>query len=78
MLAVMTNNAGFISASADGIIKVHEVVRFLMVVAHIIIQFWNDGFDFSESVDDHSGIILSMTKSKDYLVTGSSDHSIKV
>lgn len=61
VLAVMTNNAGFISASADGIIK-----------------FWNDGFDFSESVDDHNGIILSMTKSKDYLITGSSDHSIKI
>lgn len=41
-------------------------------------KFWNEAFDFSESVDDHNGIILSMAKSNDYLITGSSDHSIKV
>ncbi|GAA5816262.1 hypothetical protein MFLAVUS_009788 [Mucor flavus] len=61
VLSVMAKDSGFISASADGLIK-----------------FWNEGFDFSESVDDHNGIILSMAKSNDYLITGSSDHSIKV
>ncbi|KAI9351897.1 hypothetical protein BD770DRAFT_393563 [Pilaira anomala] len=61
VLLVMANETGFISASADGLIK-----------------FWNEAFDFSESVDDHNGIILSMAKSNDYLITGSSDHSIKV
>lgn len=29
-------------------------------------------------MDEHSGIILSMVKSNDYLITGSSDCSVKV
>lgn len=29
-------------------------------------------------MDDHDGIVLSMICSKDSLITGSSDHSIKV
>ena len=58
----MSNHTGFISASADGIIK-----------------FWNEAFNLIESVDNHGGIILSMVHANDrLLITGSSDHSIKV
>ncbi|KAI7849155.1 WD40-repeat-containing domain protein [Circinella umbellata] len=60
VLAVAIRGPGFVSASADGTIKV-----------------WNEEFEFRECMDDHDGIVLSMICSQDYLVTGSSDHSIK-
>ncbi|KAI9489794.1 WD40-repeat-containing domain protein [Zychaea mexicana] len=60
VLAVAIRGPGFVSASADGTIKV-----------------WNEEFEFRECMDDHDGIVLSMICSQDYLITGSSDHSIK-
>jgi len=39
---------------------------------------WNGAFHLQEIVDEYNGIILSMAQSNDYLITGSSDHSIKV
>ncbi|KAI8139626.1 hypothetical protein BJV82DRAFT_626793 [Fennellomyces sp. T-0311] len=60
VLAIAIKGPGFVSASADGTIKV-----------------WNEEFEFRECMDDHDGIVLSMICSQEYLVTGSSDHSIK-
>ncbi|EPB87503.1 hypothetical protein HMPREF1544_05697 [Mucor circinelloides 1006PhL] len=42
------------------------------------IKMWNGAFHLQEIVDEYNGIILSMAQSNDYLITGSSDHSIKV
>ncbi|KAI7864320.1 hypothetical protein BDF14DRAFT_1835199 [Spinellus fusiger] len=41
------------------------------------IKVWSEGFEFRESLDDHDGAVLSLTTSRNYLITGSSDHSIK-
>ncbi|KAG0173539.1 hypothetical protein DFQ28_002157 [Apophysomyces sp. BC1034] len=41
------------------------------------IKSWSQGFEFSESMNDHNSNVLSLTTSGDYLITGSSDHLIK-
>ncbi|OAD72119.1 hypothetical protein PHYBLDRAFT_96544, partial [Phycomyces blakesleeanus NRRL 1555(-)] len=40
-------------------------------------KIWSQGFEFRESLDEHSGAVLALTTTGNYLITGSSDHSIK-
>ncbi|KAF9972154.1 hypothetical protein BGZ73_004771 [Actinomortierella ambigua] len=43
-----------------------------------VVKQWNRAFDLVKAWDDHQGSVLSMTCSKDYVITGASDKLIKL
>ncbi|CEP13700.1 hypothetical protein [Parasitella parasitica] len=78
VLSVIANRSGFISASADGSIKV-LISQTVQVISYLMyMQFWNEAFNLKETIEKYNGIILSMAQSNEHLFTGSNDHSIKI
>ncbi|KAF9192737.1 hypothetical protein BGZ49_003381, partial [Haplosporangium sp. Z 27] len=64
VLALVVRESQVYSASADGVVKVFN-------------GQWNQSFEPLQTWSDHKGSVLSLTSTRDYLISGGSDKLIK-
>ncbi|KAL0088636.1 hypothetical protein F4703DRAFT_1734820, partial [Phycomyces blakesleeanus] len=67
-----------IMCSQDDVLSVTiKGTGFVSASADGKINLWSEGFELEESIKQDNGVLLSLTHSQDYIVTGGTNHTIK-
>ncbi|KAI9032812.1 WD40-repeat-containing domain protein [Phycomyces nitens] len=67
-----------IKGHSDDVLSVSvKETGFISASADGRINLWSEGFELEESIDQDNGILLSLTQTRDYIVTGGTNHTIK-